>query len=260
MYAVLSTICVITTSLLFLVAYLYLTNRKEFKRAGKMRNDFMAMMIHELRSPLSLVKSSANMLLCESERLSKEQTISMLKQIEGSANDLLEIVNDLLDVSKIESGRVEIFKHDTNIIDLLKAEVFAYQNLAEKKKIHLKLFTDEDSIHVYCDNEKMKHVMNNLLSNAIKFTEEGEINVLVKPFPEYVQVTVADTGIGIADNLKPQLFRKFVQARELPVAREKGTGLGLVIVKGIVEAHGGKVWIENNSPRGAKLIFTLPRE
>lgn len=246
-------------SLCITFAVMYFRNLKEFKRLSQLRNDFMAMMIHELRSPLSIIKGSANMLANEGDKLEATQKIGILKQVEDSAGDLLNIVNDLLDVSKIEAGKIELFKHPVNLVPLLKVEVEKYRQLSSKKNLLLNIQVPSDVIEVSCDPDKVKHVMANLLSNAIKFTQEGEIRVELRDFHEYVEVTVSDTGIGVPNDLKEKIFDKFVQARSMPVSREKGTGLGLVITKGIVEAHGGKVWVADNYPRGTKMIFTLPR-
>lgn len=198
------------------------------------------------------------MMINESAKLSEEQINNLLTQIEDSAGDLLNIVNDLLDVSKIEADKIELFKHKVNLVPLLKVEVEKYRNLSNKKNIAINIQVPDENVEVNCDPDKIKHIMNNLLSNAIKFTNEGEILVELRTYHDYVEVTVADTGIGIPNNLKDKIFDKFVQARELPVSREKGTGLGLVIVKGMIEAHGGKIWIEDNYPKGTKMIYTLP--
>ncbi len=238
--------------------YLYIKNIQEFNRLRKLRNDFTAMIIHELRSPLSLVRSSADMLIREAVSLNQEQITTLLTQMRDSSTELLEIVNDLLDVSKIESGRIELFKRNVDINKLLDLEITRYRSLARNKGIAVNAELDHTVEMISCDEEKMKQVMNNLLSNAIKFTNEGYVNVKTTKSHNYLQVEISDSGVGIPAALKAKLFQKFVQARDLPVSREKGTGLGLVIVKGIIEAHGGKVWVEDNLPRGSKFIFTLP--
>lgn len=254
------------TALVFLILFsicvglvvLYLRTRAEFARISRLRNEFMAMMIHELRSPLSVIRGSANMLAHEDARLNKEQKDTILGQIEGSAGDLLAIVNDLLDVSKIEAGKIELFKRSINLVPEIKIEVEKYRALSNQKNLALSVKVPSDELMVICDPDKLKQVMNNLLSNAIKFTQQGEIEVSLRKFNDYVEVTVADTGVGVPAELKGKIFNKFVQARAQSATREKGTGLGLVIAKGIVEAHGGKIWLEDNYPNGAKMLFTLP--
>ncbi len=237
---------------------LYIKNNREQQKLKKLRDDFTSMMIHELRSPLSIIKSSSDMMLKESSKLSEEQVTEMLQQMKGSASDMLNIVNDLLDVSKIEAGKIELFKHNVRINEFIENEVAYFKHLAQKKSLNIHTNLDKEINTVSCDPEKLKQVMNNLLSNAIKFTDMGDITVCTKRKSSHIQVSVSDSGIGIPDSLKEKLFHKFIQARELPVSREKGTGLGLVIAKGIIEAHGGKIWVEDNEPKGSKFNFTLP--
>lgn len=254
----LAVLFVFSFSLFLTFLILYIKNNREQLKLRKLRDDFTSMMIHELRSPLSVIKSSSNMIRTENGNLTREQVDEMLLQMEISAGDLLDIVNDLLDVSKIESGKIEIFKHKVKLNEFIENEAAYYQSLAHEKDLRIVAQIDPAVDTVNCDPEKLKQVMNNLLSNAIKFTDNGEIHVSTAKKPTYVQIEVSDTGIGIPDGLKKKLFHKFIQARELPVSREKGTGLGLVIAKGIIETHGGKIWVEDNPPHGSKFIFTLP--
>lgn len=243
---------------------LYLKNYNEFKKIKKLRDDFTAMMIHELRSPLSIVRSSANLLVKQAPNLTTVQITDLLSQIENSAEDLLAIVNDLLDVAKIEDGKLTIYKQQVDLKDLLEAELNSFRPMGLEKHLKLTFEPNGYSGVVYCDKDKIKRVLNNLLSNAIKFTDTGEIKLILEKKAGYVLICVSDTGPGIPNELKGKVFEKFVQLRNLPVSREKGTGLGLAIAKGIVEAHGGKIWVENHagergvSLSGSEFKFTLP--
>lgn len=263
-YVLLALICLIIVTIITI--FIHLRYKKKVKVHNQRQNEFMAFMIHELRSPLSVVRSSADMLMKEAMNLSEAQIGQMLAQIKDSASDLLGIVNNLLDVSKIEAGKVELFKADVNITTLLEEEGAYYKNLASRNTLELRLRLDRSIPVVKADVEKIKHIMNNLISNAIKNTEHGSITITSKGYKSYVQVTVADTGRGIPDELKKKLFSKFSQVQKEDHSKEtedekqtsKGTGLGLVIVKGMVEAHNGRIWIEDNSPSGTKFNFTLP--
>ncbi|KKT22067.1 MAG: Sensory transduction histidine kinase [Candidatus Nomurabacteria bacterium GW2011_GWF2_43_8] len=190
-----------------------------------------------------------------------------MNQIKDSAWDLLKIVNDLLDSAKIESGKFEVVKEDCNIAAVLSQEIGNYKMFTDSKNIDLILDIDDSVPIIRADREKVIQVLNNLLSNAVKFTYKGEIThmadrglirVGLRVQPKTVQIFVADNGPGIPNEIKKQLFNKFIQARESPISNESGTGLGLVIAKGIVEAHGGKIWVEDNVPKGSVFIFTLP--
>jgi signal transduction histidine kinase len=226
----------------------------------QVRDDALAIVTHELRAPLSVIKGSADLIIKEVDKLSKDQIFDLLHQIKSSSSELLRMVNDMMDISKIESGRFEIFKKDWSLTELLTAESHRYAGLAKDDGLTLQMNLDPSVSHLKFDPERLKQVMNNLLSNAIKFTPKGgRIDIISeKTDDNYVKVIVADTGVGIPEDIKSRLFNKFVQGRSKGMNGEKGTGLGLAIAKGIVEAHGGSIWTEDNKPQGTKFVFTLP--
>lgn len=232
----------------------------EHFKQSKQRDDYVAMMVHELRSPLSVIKGSADLVMREERNLEEEQKYTLLAQIKESSNDLLEVVNDILDVSKIESGRFEIKKKKGNLNKVLQEEADYYMALARDKEIAVETKLADDLPLIDFDEDRIKHVMNNLLSNALKFTNAGGKVVIESGVLDnyHIQVCVCDSGRGVPDDMKGKLFNKFVQMDNRKDTKEKGTGLGLVIAKGIVEAHGGSVWVEDNQPVGAKFLFTIP--
>jgi signal transduction histidine kinase len=229
-------------------------------KQSKQRDDYVAMMVHELRSPLSVIKGSADLVLREEKNLEEEQKYTLLSQIKESSNDLLEVVNDILDVSKIESGRFEIKKKKNDLNKVLQEEAEYYMALARDKEIMVETDLSNEIPQFEFDEDRIKHVMNNLLSNALKFTDAGGKVVIQSGTIDnyHVQVSVSDSGTGVPDDMKGKLFNKFVQMENRKDTKEKGTGLGLVIAKGIVEAHGGSIWVEDNQPVGAKFLFTIP--
>lgn len=225
----------------------------------KERDDFLAMLVHELRSPLSVMKGAADLMLKDASRLSKEQIETLLEQIKNSSIGMLKIVNDILDVSKIDSGKFEVTKKPQDINALLSSECQYYQALALTKQIKLECTLDTTLPPVNFDSDRIRQVLNNLISNAIKFTQDsGVITVRSRKNQAQVFVSIEDTGDGISDTMKHKLFHKFVQLGTHPGVKEHGTGLGLVVAKGIVEAHGGEIWIEDNKPKGAKFVFSIP--
>lgn len=245
---------------------LYRSQKKKFAKykneqieQEKTHNEFVAIMVHELRSPLSVIRGTCDLVSKEMENLPKEQTFELLQQMKISSEGLLAIVNNLLDLAKLESGKVEMFKQKADL-NMLLTEVYNYYlGLAKDRGANLIIDLDQSLVPVSFDKEKLRQVMNNLMSNALKYTEPGDAVLIFSKYKKsFVEITVADTGKGIPDEVKTKLFNKFIQAQEHTKKKEKGTGLGLAIVKGIVEAHKGKIWIENNSPKGAKFIFTLP--
>ena len=234
-------------------------DQSEEMELRKLRQDFTAMMVHELRSPLTVIKGTSDLLIKEYKNLSSDQVNTFIVQIKDSAIALLGIVNELLDESKIKAGKIELFKKQGDINQLINDEFNYYYNLARDKGVNFSFDLDLSIRKIYFDEQKIKQVLNNLLSNAIKFTEPGgEIVIVSKNYSSYIGISVNDSGKGVPDDVKELLFQKFVQARESDKSNEQGTGLGLVICKGIVEAHGGRIWIEDNVPKGAKFIFTIP--
>ena len=236
-----------------------LHDQTEEQKLRHQHESFMAMLVHELRSPLTVIKGMADMLVKNPERFNEAKKNEILTQIESSANQLLEMVNTTLEDAREDDGKFEVHKKKGDLNALIKSEVQNYEGLAKERKLSLTFDLDSSLPSFEFDTVKVTQVMNNLLSNAIKFTQEGGISVLTKlEEKNMVRVEVVDTGEGIPADKKSQLFHKFVQLHEPSDPEMPSTGLGLVITKGIVEAHGGKIWIEDNKPKGTKLIFTLP--
>mgnify|MGYP000863314543 FL=1 len=220
--------------------------------------DFLPILVHELRSPISVIRGAADLLMKEANGLSADQIHTLLNQIKSSSNTLLDLVGNILDVSKMESGRFEINKSFNNIGTVLKEECSYFEPLAKIKNLTINCSIDENIMNFSFDAERVKQVLSNLISNAIKFSPDGGIiTVESKKVGSDCQVSVSDVGVGIKDVEKPLLFQKFYQASNQNGIK-RGTGLGLFISKGIIEAHGGKIWVENNSPKGSRFIFTLP--
>jgi signal transduction histidine kinase len=223
------------------------------------QNDFFPMMIHELRSPLSVIHGAADLLIKSTEELDAGQIHTLLNQIRSSSSSLLKIVGDILDISKMEGGKFQINKTYGNIEDILKDECSYFESLAKVKNITLSCPVSGKIPSFSFDPDRVKQVLNNLLSNAIKFcSEKGNITVRAINDARSVTISVVDNGVGIPDKDKPLIFHKFFQASNQNGVREKGTGLGLAICKGIIEAHGGKIWMEDNKPKGVKFIFSIP--
>lgn len=221
-------------------------------------NDFFPMLVHELRSPLSVIQGAADLLIKSTDALSSEQIHTLLSQIKSSSATMLRMVGDILDVSKMESGKFQLSKSFSDISGVIKEQCSYFESVTTVKDINLMCKADEHTPSFSFDSERIKQVLSNLLTNAIKFSVKGgKIILTSKQIDGVVRVEVCDEGVGVPDADKPFLFQKFFQASNQN-GIEKGTGLGLVISKGIVEAHGGKIWVEDNKPKGSKFIFILP--
>lgn len=221
--------------------------------------DFIPFLVHELRAPLSVIKGASDLLLKEASALDAGQIHTLLSQIKENSNSMLKIVADILDVSKIGSGRFEINKVYGNLNDVLREEIGYFDSLAKVKNIKLETDFKENFENFSFDPERIKQVVANLISNALKFTpDNGSVQVSSRRFDHHVEVTVSDTGMGISDEEKELLFKPFSQTSSHNKVKEKGTGLGLVIVKAIIDSHKGSIRVESNKPTGTKFIFTLP--
>jgi len=231
----------------------------ELDKASKVQADFSAMIVHDLRSPLSTVISIAEMmgdgLLGDLNDDQKNWT----DRIKKNATGLVELVSDFLDVSKLESGRIELTRASTDVTGLLRNMVENFGPLARSKNIVLSCEADPLPA-VQADSRRLDQILNNLVSNALKFTGEGGSIQLHARHDQRngIVVRVQDTGVGISRDEIANLFQKYQQSTSGKTSEHKGTGLGLVISKMIVEAHGGKIWVESEEGKGTTFIFTLP--
>lgn len=235
--------------------------KKSDKKERQEQDDYIAMLVHDIRAPLSVIKGSVDIILHESKNLSREDVTKILNQVKDTSDNLLELVADILDVSKIEAGKFEIKKTSSDLNLLLQSTADKFLPLANQNKIKISTDLLTTLPKVSIDSEQIERVLNNLISNSLKFTPDGGevvISSSVDKKGKMLLVSIADTGIGVRDTMKTKLFHKFVQAGRTAKSDGKGTGLGLVVSREIVELHGGSIWVEDNKPEGSIFIFTLP--
>jgi signal transduction histidine kinase len=228
------------------------------KELERLREDFTAMMVHELRSPLTAVRGASSALREHEKDFPKEKQTDYLHMIEDSAKDMLTIVNDLLDVAKIEAGKFQISPRETDMADLILHKAKEFQPLAVEKGLSLETKVPDKKVMATFDAVRIGQVITNLVSNAVKFTQNGKVEIAFVQEDKGLKITVSDTGPGIEEKDLGRLFSKFGQLESNKTRTAEGTGLGLVIAKGIVEAHGGKIWGESVLGKGSAFSFTLP--
>lgn len=233
---------------------------KELQKLDRIKSDFVSTVSHELRTPLTTMKEFTSIILDEIPgKLNKEQK-EYVDIIKSNIDRLARLIDNLLDISKIESGRVELKKALVDIANLANSVISILRPEAQVKHIEFKTLFPVSALNVYADSDKIVQVFTNLIGNAIKFTKEfGEITVEIKDTKEEAVCSITDTGIGIAPEDLDKLFGKFQQLGREVSAGAKGTGLGLAISKELVEMHNGRIWAESNLDKGSKFIFTLPR-
>lgn len=228
------------------------------KQMAKMRQDFTAMMVHELRTPLTVIKSGSETILEHLTEMPQDKLAELINLVRNSSKEMIGLVNDLLDAAKIEVGKFSLTPQRQSLKPLFEELKESFLPLANEKKIAFDFFYPDDLPDLDVDRDRLRQVFNNLLSNALKFTENGQIAVTIKRENSQVLISVADTGCGIAPDEKNKLFSPFSQILTPKESREPGTGLGLLITKGIIEAHGGKIGFESEVGRGSNFYFTLP--
>lgn len=224
------------------------------RRIDLAKSEVISAVAHELRSPLTSVKGFTSTLLHRWERFDDKQKKHLLATINADADRVTRLIGELLDVSRLEAGRLPLSRHMISLEGITSRVVDRIRPRAEKHEI---VFEFPAAFpQVWADSDKIEQVLTNLVENAVKYTPGGLVEVTGRVQEEAVLVTVTDEGKGIVQEHKYQVFNKFF--RERAQAQNPGTGLGLYISKGLVEAHGGRIWVENGSEKGAVFCFTLP--
>jgi len=225
----------------------------------KLKDEFISTVSHELRTPLTSMREAISVLRDGVLGEVNEEQQDFLSLCLRNTDLLRRIVSDLLDISKIEAGRVTLKKARIPLSDILKSAVDSFQPLAKSKHLDLKLeMTDEDA-DVYVDRDRINQVVNNLIGNALKFTEKGWVDVHLHRKGDDIECIVKDTGRGIAEEDLEHVFEKFQQFGSIVDPENKGTGLGLAISKEIVDLHGGTIRVESKLDQGSTFSFSLPR-
>ena len=243
-----------------------ITEKKRYERRlkelDKMKSDFVSNVSHELRTPLTLIKGSVENMLDGLTGALNEKQIRYLVRIKSNTDRLSRLINDLLDLSRIESGRVEVRPTRLPLTALAEEVAEHLKPLATEKLIRIEVPCPDPSATAWADRDKVTQVLVNLIGNAVKFTPpEGKVTVAIeKNGHEYVQIAVADTGPGILPEEMNKIFAKFYQLANIDKQKPKGSGLGLAISKALVEMQGGKIWVESEMGRGSTFYFSLPAQ
>ena len=246
--------------------------KEESERANQSKTDFLNKITHEIRNPLHHMLSFSKFGMKKAGDISTEKIIDYFSTIYSSGNDLLELINDLLDISKLESGKIDYNLNHEDVSQIIREIVVESSTAFEEHQIEPVFAQPSISGEIYCDRFKIKQVLRNLLSNAVKFTPPGgriEIKVISDELTagrrsgdmktvEALKVSINDEGVGIPEGELEMIFDKFTQSSKTAEGYG-GTGLGLSICQEIIQAHGGKIWAENNATSGAVFNLVIPR-
>ena len=239
--------------------------------ANLAKSQFLANMSHELRTPLNAIIGFSEILADKTFGEVNDRQLKYCNNILNSGRHLLQLINDILDLAKVEAGRVELMRNTFNVAKALSEVQTIVKTLANKKHINLEFYTVPDLPTLFADEAKFKQVMYNLLSNAIKFTPDGgkvlvtatiqkNTNADADPAGDSLCVAVTDTGIGVKANDQERVFKEFEQVDSSYGRQQQGTGLGLALTKRLIEMHGGRIWMESEGVegKGSTFIFLIP--
>jgi len=233
---------------------------REVERANQMKSQFLASMSHELRTPMNAILGFSSLLREQNAGPLTEKQARYVEHIQRGSRHLLQLINDILDLSKIEAGRLELHLEQFLLSAALPEVLSLIRPLAMAKKIRLESAVDRGLL-VHADPVRFKQMLYNLLSNAVKFTPEGGgIGIEGRADGGSVRLEVRDTGIGIPAEELANIFTEFHQVGTTTKGVREGTGLGLAITKRLVEQHEGRIWVESEPGKGSRFCFTLPRQ
>jgi len=247
----------------------YKSAKEEAEFANKAKSEFLANMSHEIRTPMHQILSFSKFGMNKVDKSNRKKLLSYFSKINTIGNNLHMLLNDLLDLSKLESGKIDYSMRQCRLLPIIETVVFEFSTLAKDKQITLLIQSTGNTISTYCDSYRIEQVIRNLISNAIKFSSHNKkitIEVSFNRFIDgneqatsapFVVVSIKDEGIGIPEEELHSVFEKFIQSSATKTGAG-GTGLGLAICKEIIKAHSGKIQAENNPAGGSKFSFMLP--
>ena len=228
----------------------------QLKELDRMKSDFVANVVHELRTPLTLIKGNLDNIEKGFAGEVQPKQKEIISDVFRVVNRLARLVNDLLDLSKIESGKMEFKKEAVDIVGLAGEVVKDFEKTASEKKIGIEKGFPKGEVKINADKDKLTQVFVNLMGNAIKFTDKGDVTIKIIELQDEVQVEIQDTGPGMNKDQIGRIFDKFVR---VVAEKKEGTGLGLPIAKDIVELHKGRIRVETSPGKGSTFIFNLPK-
>ena len=231
---------------------------RELEIASKHKSDFLANMSHELRTPLNAILGYTELILDNIYGDVPENIQEVLDRVEKNGRHLLGLINDVLDLSKIEAGQLVLSLDDYSMKEVVHTVCTSVESLAAEKNLELKVAVSPEVAYGKGDQQRISQVFLNLVGNAIKFTEEGEVRIEATASNDNFVVSVSDTGPGLSEADKQMIFEEFHQVDGSSTRKKGGTGLGLSIAKRIVEMHGGRIWVESTEGKGSTFWFTLP--
>jgi len=245
--------------LLFTIGNSIIRTVEEVAKANKMKTEFVSIASHQLKTPISEMKWQTELLLAKFSTGLSERQAEIVKEISHSGEKMGRLVNDLLDVARIDQGQLALAKEEVNFCDLMNDVVESQKVFAKSLNVELVSSCTVKHLKVFVDKRRFSVVLDNLISNAIKYIDgSGRVDVLVENNDGFVQVCVRDNGVGIPKNDQENICKKFFRSNNSIKNETDGTGLGLYIAKNIVEQSGGKIWFKSIENVGSEFYFSVP--
>ena len=234
-------------------------NAVQLKEAADLKSRFLSYMSHEFRTPLASITSIAGILLADMDGPLTSEQRRQVQYVKGSVRELTEMVDDLLDLAKVDAGRISISAEWFEMVDLFSALRGMFKPIVGEGTVSLTFEETEGVPRIYTDDKKLSQILRNFISNALKFTNQGEVRVSARALPEErVEFAVTDTGIGIAREHLPSLFADFVQLDTRAQRRLRGTGLGLSLCRKFATLLGGHVGVQSTEGQGSRFYVVIP--
>lgn len=235
------------------------TANKELQRLDDAKSEFLSIASHQLRTPVTIIKGYASMIIEGSYGKVSKKIVGVLKNVTIANDRLLNLIENLLDISRIEAGRLEFDLKEIDLAGVVKPIVTDFQQKAKVKGLKLQFFENEKIPQIVADTKKIGEVISNIIDNSIKYTPKGEIIVSLHQEGTSVVFSCQDTGLGIEPDDLPRLFHKFVRGKDMMKIHTEGTGLGMYFARTVIENMGGRIWAESpGKNRGSKFCFSLP--
>jgi signal transduction histidine kinase len=230
----------------------------QLERANRLKSEFLASVSHELRTPMNAIIGYTKLMLDGLDGELNDQQIADLQRVAQAADNLLGLINGLLDLAKIEAGKMELNAEEVDIHVVIEEVIELIRPQADAKGLALEMDVPRALPAAFADRARVRQVLVNLAANAVKFTEHGSVTVAASTADGWVTLAVTDTGVGISPEAQAYIFDEFRQADSSTTRRYGGTGLGLAISKRLVGLHGGRIWVDSAMGVGSTFKFTLP--
>jgi signal transduction histidine kinase len=243
-------------------------DKMELEKLDKLKSSFLSNISHELRTPMTSITGYAELLLDRVDGPLNEEQEKSLQKVAAHSKHLLQLINNILDVAKLESGdKIKLEPKEFDLRQLIKSVIPPFEPLIAQKGLTLSVKVDENLPFIYGDEDRIKQILINLISNAVKFTRKGSIVIYAQPSdrdikpgdsPLFADICIEDTGIGIKEDDLKKIFEEFMQVDHSLRRQYEGSGIGLSLVKGLVELHHGVMWVTSKYGEGSTFCFTLP--